>query len=259
MFGYEERELLNGELFDRIFAPESLQAISQLNGDAGIYECIGKKKDGIEFPVEVNVRQIGYLSLQATVCTIRDITSRVKAEEEKLVLQSKLGKAQKLKALGLMAGSVAHDLNNILTGLVTYPDLLLYQMGESNKFYPSIKKIQESGKRASAVVNDLIMLARGRLPQAIVESINEIILKHLQSIEHTERQAVWTAPAPAPACHPGDVAPDHHPGRPSNRPVRLSGVHRAPGRHLRSLAVRVSRQSFESHPWAQGCHADASK
>ncbi len=189
MFGYEERELLNGELFDRIFAPESLQAISQLNGDAGIYECIGKKKDGTEFPVEVNVRQIDYLNIQAAVCTIRDITSRVRAEEEKLILQSKLGKAQKLKALGLMAGSVAHDLNNILTGLVTYPDLLLYQMGESNKFYPSIKKIQESGKRASAVVNDLIMLARGRLPQANVENINEIILRHLQSIEHTERQS----------------------------------------------------------------------
>lgn len=189
MFGYDERDLVNGGLFDRIFAPESLHTISQLNGKAGIYECIGKKKNGSEFPVEVNVRRIDYQDVLATVLTVRDISARVKAEEEKLILQTKLGKAQKLKALGLMAGSVAHDLNNILTGLVTYPDLLLYQMGEENKFYPSIKKIQESGKRASAVVKDLIMLARGRLPQANVENLNDIILTYLQSIEHCESMA----------------------------------------------------------------------
>ena len=117
------------------------------------------------------------------------IATIIQAEDEKLLLQNKLAQAQKLKALGMMAGSVAHDLNNILTGIVTYPDLLLYQMGESNEFYPSIKRIQEAGKRASAVVKDLVMMARGRLPQAIVENINDIILNYLQSIEHTEQHA----------------------------------------------------------------------
>lgn len=191
LFGYSTTELSEGVFFEKIVAPESLpHVLEQIeSGKTGSFEITGQMKNGSKIPIEVKSQFIQYLERQVHVCAMRDVSDRVKAEEEKLMLQLKLAKAQKLRALGLMAGSVAHDLNNILTGVVSYPDLLLSQMTESDRYYPSIKKIQEAGKRAAAVVSDLVSIARGRLPKTSVENINDIILSHLSSLEHSERQA----------------------------------------------------------------------
>jgi len=89
----------------------------------------------------------------------------------------------------MMAGSVAHDLNNILTAVVSYPELLLYQMQPSDCYYREIKKIQEAGKRAAAVVSDLVSIARGGSRKTEPADLNELIVRHLDSIEHNERLA----------------------------------------------------------------------
>ena len=191
LFGFSAAELSRGVFYHKIVDPEILPAyISRLeSGEVGTFEFTGIRKNGTRIPIEVKSQFMQYLNRKVRVCAMRDISERVRAEEEKLMLQLKLAKAQKLRALGLMAGSVAHDLNNILTGIVSYPDLLLSQMTETDRYYPSIKKIQEAGQRASAVVSDLVSIARGRLPKTSVENINDIILSHLSSLEHTERQA----------------------------------------------------------------------
>jgi signal transduction histidine kinase/CheY-like chemotaxis protein len=193
MFGYTKEELQQGLFIEAILPTVSLQMIRHnIDNDIfGSYEIIGVRKDGTEFPIETNSRALQYMGRPARVCAIRDLSERVRAEEEKLALQKKLAKANKLKALGLMAGSVAHDLNNILSGIVSYPELLLTQMDQEDKYYPEIKKIQETGKRAAAVVADLVALARGGLPPTTVENINDIILSHLSSIEHNERLASY--------------------------------------------------------------------
>ena len=187
MFGYSTKELKNGVALDSLLSRDSLGRFR--DDTIGSFEARGRKRDGTLFPIEVNAQRIHYMDRLVPVWAIRDISERVRAEEEKLMLQLKLAKAQKLKALGLMAGSVAHDLNNILTGVVSYPDLLLSQMSDKDKYYPAIKKIQEAGKRAAAVVSDLVSIARGRLPKTSIENINDIILSHLSSLEHSERQA----------------------------------------------------------------------
>jgi two-component system, cell cycle sensor histidine kinase and response regulator CckA len=191
MFGYSAKELVQGFFLEKILTPASLQIISQnIRGSFfGKNEIIGKRKDGTEFPLETNSRLINYFGKPARVCALRDLSDRVRAEKEKLDLQKKLAKANKLNALGMMAGAVAHDLNNILSGVVSYPELLLLQMDESDRFYTEITKIQEAGKRAAAVVADLVVLARGGSSLPTVGNINDIILSHLESIEHNERLA----------------------------------------------------------------------
>lgn len=190
MFGYSRTEL-QGLFLHEIFAPSSLETANQFLDQklTGHCEVIGMRKDGSEFFTEIKARPIQYLKKPRQVCVIRDISERVRAMEDKLTLQKKLAKANKLSALGLMAGSVAHDLNNILSGIVSYPDLLLLQMKESDKYYEQIKKIQAAGKRAAAVVSDLVTIARGGASTKIVENINDIVLSHLSSIEHLERLA----------------------------------------------------------------------
>ncbi len=189
MFGYTAEELQQELSLNQIFAPVSLQIARPFieREITGSCEVTGTRKDGTQFFTEIKSRPINYLNNPRQVCVIRDISERVRAVEEKLSLQKKLAKANKLSALGLMAGSVAHDLNNILSGIVSYPDLLLLQMQETDRYYEQIKKIQAAGKRAAAVVSDLVTIARGGASSKSVENVNEIILHHLSSLEHLER------------------------------------------------------------------------
>lgn len=90
----------------------------------------------------------------------RDITEQKKVSGERKQLQKQLVQAQKMEAIGLMAGGVAHDLNNILTGIVAYPDLLLGKLPEESDLRHPIEAIQQSGKRAAEVVGDLLTVAR---------------------------------------------------------------------------------------------------
>lgn len=191
MFGYTHAELFQGIKLDQLFAQISRKmAWKFIEEDiAGSFELTAIKKDTTEFFVEIKSRPITFLNKPRRVCVIRDITERVRAEEEKIGLQKSLAKASKLNALGLMAGSVAHDLNNILSGIVSYPDLLLAQMNETDRYYIQIKKIQEAGKRAAAVVSDLVTIARNGTSVKTIENINTVILDHLNSLEHLERLA----------------------------------------------------------------------
>ncbi len=191
MFGYTHGELLQGIALSNIFSPSSKQNALEFEEKATIdsYVVSARKKDGSNFFIEIKSSPITYLNKLCRVCAVRDISERMKAEEEKLDFQTKLAKASKLNALGLMAGSVAHDLNNILSGIVSYPDLLLMQMDRTDRYYEQIKKIQAAGKRAAAVVSDLVAIARNGATPKTVENINDIVLDHLSSLEHGERLA----------------------------------------------------------------------
>jgi signal transduction histidine kinase len=102
---------------------------------------------------------------------------------ETKALELKLQRAQKMEALGTLAGGVAHDLNNILTGIVTYPDMLLMQLPEDSPLRRPLSTIKSSGERAAAVVQDLLTLARRTMDVKNVVNINDIIKEYVKSPE----------------------------------------------------------------------------
>lgn len=191
MFGYRLHELSGDRFLDKIIAADEIKRLEPLllGGLSGVIQTVGRHRNGTEIPLEVKARTVDYAGRKAHVLILRDMSARVKIEQENLDLHKKLAMAGKFKALGMMAGSVAHDLNNILTAVVSYPELLLCQMNESDRYYREIKKIQEAGKRAAAVVSDLVSIARGRARNTGPADLNEIIIGHLDSIEHNERLA----------------------------------------------------------------------
>ena len=187
MFGYEKHDLKGEHILGKIFSEESLIEIQRRieEGIIGSHEVVGVRKDGSDFSLETRTNYIEFQGQKLRVCAIRDITERKKAEQEKLDLQLQLAKASKMEALGLMAGSVAHDLNNILAGIVSFPEIMLMEMDESNKHRKSVKIIQEAGRRAASVVSDLVTIARGGMKDyRTVKNLNAIIYSHLASIEH---------------------------------------------------------------------------
>jgi PAS domain S-box-containing protein len=114
----------------------------------------------------------------------RDITERRKSEKEKADLQQKLERLKKMEALGLLAGGVAHDLNNVLSGIVSYPELLLMDLPRNSPLVKPIETMKASGEKAAAIVQDLLTLARRGVTHTEVLNLNSIVLEYLASPEH---------------------------------------------------------------------------
>jgi len=112
---------------------------------------------------------------------VAERTKELVAEiEERKNAEDKLHRAEKMEAIGLMASGVAHDLNNILSGIVSYPELLLMRLPKDSNLREPIKAIKESGLRAAAVVADLLTVARGAAKVRSKININTIIYEYLQ-------------------------------------------------------------------------------
>ena len=138
---------------------------------------------GMKF-FEIASSLIQYRNRPAILAVVRDITERKRAEEARQESERKLYRLQKMESLGLLAGGVAHDLNNILSGLVSYPELLLMQLPADSPLRKPIDTIQNSGKKAAAIVQDLLVLARRGVPSVEVVNLNEIVSEYLKSLEY---------------------------------------------------------------------------
>ena len=104
-------------------------------------------------------------------------------------ITGELQQAQRMESIGLMAGGVAHDLNNILSGIVGYPDLMLQNLPGDSPLRQPIETIQESGKRAATVVADLLAVAKGAASTREPYDLNALIREYLNSPEHIQLQA----------------------------------------------------------------------
>ena len=112
------------------------------------------------------------------------LEDRQRAEAEKKKLESQLHRAEKMEVVGTLAGGVAHDLNNILSGFVSYPDLLLMQIPEDSKLRKPILTMQKSGEKAATIVEDLLTLARRGVITESVVNLNRIVADYIKSPEH---------------------------------------------------------------------------
>lgn len=106
----------------------------------------------------------------------KEILERQRAEE-------RLVRAEKLEMIGALAGGVAHDLNNILSGIVSYPDLLLLKLPPDSPLARPLRTIKESGEKAAAIVQDLLTLARRGVTVKVPVNLNELIEAYLRSPE----------------------------------------------------------------------------
>jgi len=147
------------------------------------FEWDYKRKNGEVFPVEVSLTRIPYQQHEALFCVWRDITDRKQAEDKRVKLELQLQQSHKMEAIGLMAGGVAHDLNNILSGIISYPELLLLKFSENSELKEPLMAIQESGNRAAAVVDDLLTVARGVARVREPHDINLLVQEYLNSPE----------------------------------------------------------------------------
>lgn len=115
-----------------------------------------------------------------------DISERKMAQLERQEVEGRQHRFQKMEAIAMMAGGVAHDLNNILAGIVSYPDLLLLDQPEGSPMHRSLTIIKQAGKRAAAIVDDLLTVARGIAQRKEPVDLNQIIHQYLNSPEFNQ-------------------------------------------------------------------------
>lgn len=120
------------------------------------------------------------------LCVGNDITERNRAEEERKRLEVQLQRSQKMEAIGMLAGGVAHDLNNILSGIVSLPEILLMEIQEESPLRKTIEAIKRSGEKAAAIVQDLLTLARRGVSVSNPININTILNDYFRSPEYTK-------------------------------------------------------------------------
>jgi PAS domain S-box-containing protein len=114
----------------------------------------------------------------------KDITKIKLAEEEKRELQQRLYRAEKMEALGTLAGGVAHDLNNVLGVLVGYSELLLLKSEPFSPLRQYVTNIMKSGERAAAIVQNLLTMARRGVQTETVINLNDIIADFQKTPEY---------------------------------------------------------------------------
>ena len=190
MLGYDQVEVIGKKVYsfyeNGITDAKKIMETLMKTGELRDFEMKLIKKDGAFIDVSLsgsllkgeNGELIGALGIY------RDITDKKRLEAELL-------RSQKMEAIGTLAGGVAHDLNNILSGLVSYPELLLMDMPEDSPYRKEIVTIQKSGEKAAAIVQDLLTLARRGVSTKEIIDLNQIISDYLKSPEHEKLRSYY--------------------------------------------------------------------
>ncbi len=192
MLGYTGDELMgmnNRRYMDEENATKVFQAFNLVYRKRKPYKAFNWeliRKDGSICFIETSVSIINDSKNKAIGFrgVARDITERKLADKEKKRLEAQLHQAKKMESIGTLAGGVAHDLNNILSGLVSYPELLLLDLPEDSPLRKPIRTIQESGEKAATIVQDLLTMARRGIAVMKVVNLNEAVSGYMRSPEH---------------------------------------------------------------------------
>jgi PAS domain S-box-containing protein len=140
-------------------------------------------KDGSVRWMEIHAVVIPWKDQPATLNFLSDITERKRVEGEQKILQARLQRAEKMEALGTLAGGVAHDLNNVLGVLVGYSELLLQNLPQENPLRKHAMQILKGGERAAAIIQDMLTLTRRGVLVSEIVDLNRIISDFLQTPE----------------------------------------------------------------------------
>lgn len=177
ILGYTQEELLCLGM-DAIHINLTPQEWKEIDTSRPKQTC-HRRKDGTVFSVELYLSTFEYHDTSYSFAFFTDISKQKKMEEE-------LHRSMKLEAVGMMAAGVAHDLNNILSGVVSYPELLLLGLPKESEFRKPLEMIHDSGKRAAEVVADMLTVTRGAAAVKEPANLNTLIVSYFESPEYQD-------------------------------------------------------------------------
>ena len=135
-----------------------------------------KHKDGSwRWGEAIGVNRLHDTAVQAIVVNHRDVTDRKMVEAALRESEEQLRQAQKMEAVGRLAGGVAHDFNNVLTAIFGYTDLLLDQLRSDDPRRSDVEEIRRAAERAASLTRQLLAFSRKQIMQPHLLNLNEVI------------------------------------------------------------------------------------
>jgi PAS domain S-box-containing protein len=155
---------------------ENLRHVLQGNSFMG-RETVRVRKDGSRIDVSISTAALHDAGGRAVglVAMYLDISGRLHAEEALRRSQEQLRQAQKMEAVGRLAGGVAHDFNNLLSAILSYSEMVLAQLPEYHPSRDDIEQIRQAGARAAELTQQLLAFSRRQLLQPRTINLNTVV------------------------------------------------------------------------------------
>ncbi len=177
--GYTREELLQMGPADinHDLDPDQIQARFREVLDQGhaLYQTVHQAKDGTAIPVEIRIHRFDFKGRPMVLAVARDLGERQS-------LENQLRQAQKMEAVGRLAGGVAHDFNNLLTIISGYADLIVEQMAPEAAWQGMLQEIRDACTRASGLTRQLLIFSRQQVaepqevdPSQVVTSFEKML------------------------------------------------------------------------------------
>ncbi len=136
----------------------------------------GKRQDNSTFPLEISVGGFTADGHQFVTAFIRD-------HSEVQQLERRLRQAQKMEAVGTLAGGVAHDFNNILTGVIGYVELSMMKLPLSHPVRENLQKVKALGERAATLTRQLLAFSRQQVLTVKPLDLNVVVTELTSFLE----------------------------------------------------------------------------
>jgi len=133
-----------------------------LQQGAHTFDWVHQRPDGTAVPVEVNVRHTMLTGRRVSVVVWRDQSRRLELDRERATVQQRLDLAQKMEAVGQLAGGVAHDFNNLLAAIRNAVQLALYDLPAENVARADLESALHTAERAAGLTRQLLAFSRGQ-------------------------------------------------------------------------------------------------
>ena len=136
-------------------------------------------------------------SIRGVVINARDVTERKKAQEEQVRLAEQLRQAQKMESIGRLAGGIAHDINNLLSPILGYAELLLADLPSADPRAGDIEQIQGAALRARDLTRQLLAFSRKQILSLSSLDLRDVVRgfqKLLRRPSGRTSRSSWTCP-----------------------------------------------------------------
>jgi PAS domain S-box-containing protein len=164
----------------------------------GRVEVSALRADGTEFPAELTVTRAGPEDPPVFNAYIRDLTDRKRAEASRASLEMQLQQAQKMEAVGRLAGGVAHDFNNLLTVITGRAYMLLSRLKAGEPMHRDVELIQKTAQRAVALTSQLLAFSRKQVVQPRVLELAPLVADLVPMLQRMIGEDIELAVDPAP-------------------------------------------------------------
>ncbi len=182
LFGYTSEEAVGKKVDMLIPADRQSEAArlferSRRGEHVEPFETVRLRKDGSAMPVSLTVSPIRDANGQVsgTSGIARDLTDQKRAEAELRRSEEQLRQAQKMDAIGSLAGGVAHDFNNLMSVVVGYTNLMLAHLPEDAPDRKDIAEVLRAGEKAVALTRQLLAFSRRQVLQPAVLDLNQVV------------------------------------------------------------------------------------